>query len=187
MTISINQLKPGVGLRLNDGFFMVTEYQHVKPGKGGAFVKVKLKNVKTEQVLDRTFKPGEKLEEAHLEERKLQNLYRSGDDFHFMDTTTYEETVVSSEIVADAVKFLQDNLEVTGICFKNEVLKIVLPTFIIAEVTQTEPGFKGDTSKAGTKPAAIDTGVQVQVPLFINIGDRIKIDTRSGTYVERMK
>lgn len=166
---------------------MVTEYQHVKPGKGGAFVKVKLRNVKTEQVLDRTFKPGEKLEEAYLEERKLQNLYRSGDAFHFMDTTTYEETVVSLEVIGDAVKFLQDNLEVTGICFKNEVLKIVLPTFIIAEITQTEPGFKGDTTKAGTKPATIDTGTQIQVPLFINIGDRIKIDTRSGAYVERMK
>ena len=166
---------------------MVTEYQHVKPGKGGAFVKVKLRNVKTEQVLDRTFKPGEKLEEAYLEERKLQNLYRSGDDFHFMDTTTYEETVVPLAVIGDTVNFLQDNLEVIGICFKNEVLKIILPTFIIAEITQTEPGFKGDTTKAGTKPAVIDTGTQIQVPLFISIGDRIKIDTRSGTYVERMK
>jgi elongation factor P len=104
-----------------------------------------------------------------------------------MDTTTYEETVVSLGVIGDAVKFLQDNLEVTGICIKNEVLKIILPTFIIAEITQTEPGFKGDTTKAGTKPATIDTGAQIQVPLFINIGDRVKIDTRSGAYVERMK
>jgi len=187
VTISINQIKSGLGLRINGEFFMVTEHRHVKPGKGGAFVRAKLKNIRTDQVLDKTFKPAEKLEEVLLEERKFQNLYRSGDAFHFMDTVSFEESMVPLDIIGDTVRFLQDNLEVTAICYNNQVLKIVLPTFITAEITQTEPGFKGDTSKAGTKPATIDAGTQIQVPLFINIGDRVKIDTRSGTYVERMK
>lgn len=187
MTISINQISSGTGLRINGEIFLVTDYSHVKPGKGSAFVRVKLKNIKTQQVLDRTFKTADKLDDVYLEERKLQNLYRSGDDFHFMDNTSYEEKVLSEEILGDAVKFLQDHLEVTGICYGDEVLKIVLPIFIIADIIHTEPGFKGDTSKAGTKPATIDTGVVIQVPLFVNIGDRVKIDTRTGSYVERVK
>ena len=166
---------------------MVTEYSHVKPGKGSAFVRVKLKNIRTDQVLERTYKTAEKLDDVLLEERKLQNLYRSGDSFHFMDCATYEEKVLSKEILGDSIKFLQDHLEVTGICHDNEVLKIVLPIFISAEIIQTEPGFKGDSSRAGTKPATIDTGMTVQVPLFVNIGDRIKIDTRTGFYVERVQ
>ncbi|MCK4881762.1 MAG: elongation factor P [Candidatus Omnitrophica bacterium] len=175
-----------MGLRINGDIFLVTEYSHVKPGKGSAFVRVKLKNVKTQQVLDRTFKTADKLDDVMLEERKLQNLYRSGDGFHFMDATSYEERILSEEVLGDAVKFLQDHLEVTGVCHGDEVLKVVLPTFIIAEVIETEPGFKGDSSRAGTKPSTIDTGVMIQVPLFVNIGDRVKIDTRTGSYVERV-
>ena len=175
-----------MGLRINGDIFLVTEYSHVKPGKGSAFVRVKLKNVKSQQVLNRTFKTADKLDDVILEERKLQNLYRSGDGLHFMDTTSYEERVLSEEVLGDAVKFLQDHLEVTGVCHGDEVLKIVLPTFIIAEVIETEPGFKGDSSRAGTKPSTIDTGVMIQVPLFVNIGDRVKIDTRTGSYVERV-
>jgi len=176
-----------MGLRINGDIFLVTEYNHVKPGKGGAFARVKLKNVKTQQVLKKTFKPVDKLDDISLEERKIQNLYRSGDSFHFMDNTSYEETIISKDLIGDAVRFLQDNLEVTGVYYNNDVLKIILPIFIIAEITQTEPGFKGDSSKAGTKPATIDTGTQIQVPLFINIGDRVKIDTRTGSYVERVQ
>ncbi len=186
MTISINQISSGTGLRINGQIFLVTDYSHVKPGKGSAFVRVKLKNIKTQQVLERTFKTADKLDDVLLEERKLQNLYRSGDGFHFMDTTSYEERVLSEEVLGDCVKFLQDHLEVTGICYGDEVLKIVLPIFIISEITQTEPGFKGDSSRAGTKPATIDTGIMIQVPLFVNIGDRIKVDTRTGSYVERV-
>ncbi len=187
MTISINQITSGIGLRINSGIFLVTDYSHVNPGKGSAFVRVKLKNIKTQQVLDRTFKTADKLDDVTLEERKLQNLYRSGDGFHFMDCTSYEEKVLSEEILGESAKFLQDHLEVTGICYNDEVLKIVLPIFIVAEITQTEPGFKGDSSRAGTKPATIDTGMAVQVPLFVNIGDRVKIDTRTGSYVERVQ
>jgi len=187
VTISINQIASGVGLRINNDIFVVTDYSHVKPGKGSAFVRVKLKNIKTQQVLERTFKTADKLDNVLLEERKLQNLYRSGNFFHFMDNTTYEEKIISLDIIGDAIKFLQDNLEVTGICHDNEVLKVDLPTFIIADIIQTEPGFKGDSSKAGTKPATIDTGTVIQVPLFINIGDKVKIDTRTGSYVERVQ
>lgn len=175
-----------MGLRINGEIFLVTDYSHVKPGKGSAFVRVKLKNIKTDQVLERTFKTADKLDDVLLEEKKLQNLYRSGDHFHFMDCTTYEEKIVSQDVIGDALTFLQDHLEVTGICHDDEVLKIVLPTFIIAKITQTEPGFKGDSSRAGTKPATIDTGVMIQVPLFVNIGDHVKIDTRTGSYVERV-
>jgi elongation factor P len=187
VTISINQISSGTGLRINGDIFLVTDYSHVKPGKGSAFVRVKLKNVKTHQVLDRTFKTAEKLDDVLLEERKMQNLYRNGDDFHFMDCTSYEEKIISEDILGDSVKFLQDHLEVTGVCYGDEVLKIALPTFIVAEIIQTEPGFKGDSSRAGTKPSTIDTGMTIQVPLFVNIGDRVKIDTRTGSYVERVK
>jgi len=187
VTISINQLTSGMGLIVNDSIYVVVEYSHVKPGKGTAFVRVKLKNLKTDQVLERTYKTADKLEDVQLEERKLQNLYRSGDSFHFMDNTNYEEVVVDKETVGDAIKFLQDNLEVIGIFSNKKMQKMLLPMFIEAEIVQTEPGFKGDSSRAGTKPATIDTGTMIQVPLFIEVGDFIKIDTRTGSYVERIK
>ncbi len=187
MGISINQIKSGIGLIIDGNIFIVIDSQHVKPGKGGAFAKVKLKNVRTQQTLDRTIKPADKVEEADLEERKLQNLYESGDNYHFMDNTTFEEVVVSKDLLGDSVNFLQDNVEVSGMFYQDELLKVDLPIFIISEITHTEPGFRGDTSKAGNKPATIDTGATIQVPLFIDIGDKVKIDTRTGTYVERVK
>jgi len=187
VTISINQLSSGTALKINNDILIVTSHNHVKPGKGGAFVRAKLKNIKTNQVIEKTFKPADKLEEVNLEERKLQNLYRSGDEFHFMDLTSYEEVIIDKSIIGDDIKFLQENLEIIGVILNEKVLKINMPTFIIAEIIQTEPGFKGDSSKAGNKPATIDTEVTIQVPLFINIGDHIKIDTRSGEYVERVK
>ena len=188
MTISINQITSGTALQINDDIFLVTEYNHVKPGKGSAFVRVKLKNIKTDQVIEKTFKTADKLQDIPLEERKIQNLYRTGDDIHFMDLTQYEEIIVPVEAVGDDnMKFLQENLEVIGVFHDTKILKIILPTFIIATITHTEPGFKGDSSRAGTKPATIDTGTVMQVPLFIEIDDQIKIDTRTGLYVERVK
>lgn len=187
MAISINEISSGIGLRVNNDIFLVGEYQHVKPGKGSAFVRVKMKSVKTGQVLERTFKTSERLEDVPLEERKLQFLYRSGDIFHMMDVRSFDQIEVSENIVGDAVKFLQENLEVIGICHGKDILKIELPTFIIAEITHTEPGLKGDSSRAGTKPATIDTGAIVQVPLFIDLGAKVRIDTRTGAYVERVK
>ncbi len=187
MTISINQISARIGLRINSDIFMVVDYNHVKPGKGTAFVRVKLKNIRTQQVLEKTFKTADKLDDVPLEEKKLQNLYKSGDSFHFMDYTTYEEKIVPESVIGDDVKFLQDNLEVTGLCLDEEVLRIILPNFINAEIVQTEPGLRGDSSKSGSKPATIDAGATIQVPLFVNIGDFVKVDTRTGTYVERVK
>ncbi|VAX37771.1 Translation elongation factor P [hydrothermal vent metagenome] len=176
-----------MGLRINGDIFIISEYSHVKPGKGSAFVRIKLKNIKTKQVLERTFKTADKLDDVPLEERKLQNLYKSGDSFHFMDYSTYEEMIVPESVIGDDVKFLQDDLEVTGTIYNDDVLRIILPFFIKAEIVQTDPGLKGDSSKAGYKPATIDAGATIQVPLFVNIGDFVKVDTRTGTYVERVK
>jgi elongation factor P len=187
VAISISDITTGTGINLNGDLFIVLETKHVKPGKGGAFLRTKLRNVRTKQGLDRTFRPGDKIEEVHLEEKKLQNLYQSGSVYHFMDMTSFEELTVPADIIGDQVKFLQDNIEVVALCLRNEVLSITLPTFIQSDVTHTEPGFKGDTATGGSKPATIDTGASVQVPLFINIGEKIKIDTRTGTYVERVK
>lgn len=187
MTISINEISSETGIRIDNDIYAVLEYHHVKPGKGSAFVRVKIKNIKTGQVLERTFRSSERIDDVPLEEKRLQNLYQTGDSVHFLDHTTYEEVVVPKDVIGDDVRFLQENLEVRGICHHNQILRIALPTFIIAEITHTEPGFKGDSTRAGTKPATIDTGATIQVPLFINAGDRIKIDTRTGTYVERVQ
>ena len=187
MAISINQIESGIGLLINGEIWIVNEYNHVKPGKGSAFVRVRIRNLKTDNVLERTFRSAESLDEVIIEERRLQNLYESGDFYHFMDQTSYEEIVVPKSLIGDQIKFLQDNLEVTGLFYKNEIQRITLPTFIIAEIKETEPGYRGDTTKSGTKPAQIDTGAAVQVPLFIGVGEFIKVDTRTGDYVERVK
>lgn len=186
MALSINQLKGGLTILLDNDVYMVTEYQHVKPGKGAAFVRTKLKNLKTENVLERTFKTDDKIEEAYVEERKAAFQYRSGNIFHFMDQESFEEISVSQDQLKDAVKFLKDNLEVSLFFFRDKFIKASLPNFIEFEIKETEPGIKGDTAKSGTKPAKIETGAIVQVPLFINVGDWIKLDTRSGSYVERI-
>lgn len=186
MAISINEISSEVGIRIDNDIYGVVEYNHVKPGKGSAFVRVKLRNIKSGQVIERTFRSSERIEDVSLEEKRLQNLYQSGDFYHFLDTNTYEEVLVPKALISEGdARFLQENLEVRGVCHHNDILKIVLPTFIIAEVTHSDPGIKGDSTRSGTKPATIDTGATIPVPLFINAGDRIKIDTRSGTYVER--
>ncbi|MBF0478750.1 MAG: elongation factor P [Candidatus Omnitrophica bacterium] len=187
MAISINEISSGIGLMVDGNIFVVEDYSHVKPGKGSAFVRVRMRNMKTQQVLERTFKTSERLEDLPLEERKLQSLYRSGDDYHFMDLTSYEEKIVPVSMMGDGVRFLQENLEVVGTVYNENILKVHLPTFIITEIVQSDPGLKGDSSKSSTKAATIDTGATVQVPLFINVGDKIKVDTRSGTYIERVK
>lgn len=187
MTIGINQLARGMALKFGEDVYIVAAYNHVKPGKGSAFARVTLKNARSQQTLERTFKTADKLEDVPLEERKLQCLYQTGDSVHFMDLTTFEESVIPKSLIGDDIKFLQEQLEVVGLSQDNQILKIQLPTFITAEIIHTEPGFKGDSSRAGNKPATIDTGATVQVPLFIDIGEKVKIDTRSGEYVERIK
>ncbi|MCX5697662.1 MAG: elongation factor P [Candidatus Omnitrophica bacterium] len=185
MALSINEIKSGLTILLDDQVWVVLEAQHIKPGKGAAFTRAKMRNMKTSNVQDRTFRGDEKIEEAFVDERKLQYQYTSGDICHFMDQETYEDLGIPRESVGDGVKFLKDNLEVTAYSYKDDILSVNLPNFVIFEVVQTEPGIRGDTAKSGTKPAEVETRAVVQVPLFINVGDHIKVDTRTGGYVER--
>ncbi|MEW5895267.1 MAG: elongation factor P [Candidatus Omnitrophota bacterium] len=187
MTIGINQLVSGMGLNIDGEIYLVMEYQHVKPGKGSAFCRVKLKNIKTDAVLERTFRTADKLEDIPLEEHEMEFLYSAGNIYHFMNHETYEEVEVSLERLGGSEKFLLENLAVTGFMYENKALRVVLPNFIEAEIVEAEPGIKGDSSRAGTKAAKIQTGAVIQVPLFISQGDWIKIDTRSGQYVERIQ
>ena len=186
MALSINEVKSGLTVLVDDIVWLVVETQHVKPGKGAAFVRAKLRNLKQGTIQEKTFRGDEKVEEAYVEERKLQYQYNTGDMFHFMDQDTYEDIAISAENVGDSAKFLKDNLDVSAYFFKHDILNISLPFFIEFEIKHTEPGIKGDTAKSGTKPAEIETGAAVQVPLFINTGDRIKVDTRTGQYIERV-
>jgi elongation factor P len=184
--ISINQIKSGLTIELNGEVYVIQEYQHVKPGKGAAFVRVKVRNLATDAVFDKTFKSDDKLTEAYVDERKLIYQYRTSDTFHFMDRDNYEEVIMHKEKIEHEIPYLKDNLEVSASFYKHRLLRLNLPTFIEFEVVETEPGIKGDTVKSGTKPAKLETGLVVQVPLFINTSDKLKIDTRTGTYVERV-
>ncbi len=186
MAISINEVKGGLTILVDGEVYQIIEFQHVKPGKGAAFVRVKLRNLKTTNVLEKTFRGDEKIEEAYIEERKLQFLYSSGEMYHFMAQDNYEEVAISKESMGDKIKYLKDNLDVTSYSYKDHILSITLPNFIEVKITHTEPGIKGDTAKSGTKPAEIETGANIQVPLFVDVGDRIKVDTRTGNYVERV-
>lgn len=186
MAVSINEIKSGLTLLVDGEVYQVIEFQHVKPGKGTAFVRVKLRNLKNSNVQEKTFRGDEKIEEAFIEEKQMQYLYKSGDLYHFMDQNNFEEITLPKVAIGDKAKFLKDNLEVQAYFYKDQIMNVSLPNFIQVNVTHTEPGIKGDTAKSGTKPAEIETGAVMQVPLFINIGDRIKVDTRSGTYIERV-
>ena len=186
MALSINQFKVGVTLLLDGEVFQVVEAEHVKPAKGSAFVRAKLKNLRTGNLLERTFIGQDTAEEAFVEQRKLQYLYSSGEILHFMDQENYDQLPLSKEALGEDVRFLKDNLEVTGFFYRDRILNIVLPNFIEFIITETEPGIKGNTAKGSNKPAKIETGATAMVPLFINVGDRIKVDTRTGEYVERI-
>ena len=185
MALSINQFKVGVTILLDREVYQIVETEHVKPAKGSAFVRAKLKNLRTGNLLDRTFRGQDTAEEAFVEQRKLQYLYSQTDMYHFMDQENYDQLVISADVLGDGIKFLKDNLEVLGYFYKDKILNVVIPNFIELVVTETEPGIKGDTAKGGNKPAKVETGATILVPLFINIGDKLKVDTRTGTYVER--
>jgi len=188
MAIGINEIESGIGLVIDGVTYKVIEYHHVKPGKGSAFVRVKIQNLKTDAVLERTFRSAETLEDVFLEERHLEFLYSAGDDFHFMDHTTYEETIVPRSELGNSPDFLLDNLDCSGIYIKDKLVKVLLPNFIVAEIIEAEPGIRGDSTRAGNKPAKIQTGATIQVPLFINPGDWVKLDTRvGGQYIERVQ
>ncbi len=185
MALSINQFKVGVTILQDQDVYQIVDTEHVKPAKGSAFVRTKLKNLRTGTLLDRTFRGQDGAEEAFVEQRKLQYLYSSADVFHFMDQENYDQLAVAKDVLKDNARFLKDNLEVLGFFYKNQILNIVMPNFIEVLVAETEPGVRGDTAKSGNKPAKVETGAIVQVPLFISVGDKIKVDTRSGGYVER--
>jgi elongation factor P len=173
---------------LQDGVpFSVVEYQFVKPGKGQAFIRTRIRNMMTGAVIDRTFKSGEKLEKADTDHRTMQYLYPEGDSRVFMDTSNYEQIAISNEQLGENVFYLLDNTEVDIVFFNGRAIDIEPPTFVVLQVANTEPGFKGDTSSNTTKPATLQTGLEVAVPLFVDIGDKLKIDTRTGEYVERVK
>jgi elongation factor P len=185
VALSINEIKGGLTILVDDEVYLVVETQHVKPGKGAAFVRVKIRNLKNNNIQEKTFRGDEKIEEAFVDERKLQYQYASGGMYHFMDQENFEEVAISEDVLGDKKRFLKDNLDVSGYFFKGDTLNVSLPNFIQFKIVHTEPGIKGDTAKSGTKPAGIETGATVQVPLFINVGDTIKVDTRTGDYVER--
>ncbi|NPV42467.1 MAG: elongation factor P [Firmicutes bacterium] len=184
--ISTNDFKTGVTIELDGEVYVVVDFQHVKPGKGAAFVRSKLKNVKTGGVIEKTFRAGEKIPRAHVDRKDMQYLYNSGDLYYFMDMETYEQIPLQEEQLGDSIKFLKENMQVTVMFFDGVSIGVELPTFVELEVTETEPGFKGDTATGGSKPAKLETGAVIQVPLFIEIGDVVKVDTRTGEYISRV-
>ena len=184
--ISAGDFRNGITLEMDGNIYQIIEFQHVKPGKGAAFVRTKLKNIINGGVVEKSFRPTEKFPTARIDRVDMQYLYSDGDLFYFMNNETYDQIALNGETVGDALKFVKDN-EMVKICSHNgNVFAIEPPLFVEPEVTETEPGLKGDTATGATKPAIVETGAQVMVPLFVEIGDRLKIDTRSGEYLSRV-
>ncbi|MGO1059096.1 elongation factor P [Planococcus sp. FY231025] len=183
--ISVNDFKTGVTIEVDNAIWRVMEFQHVKPGKGAAFVRTKLRNLRTGSVTEKTFRAGEKVAKAQIDNRKMQYLYASGDVHAFMDTETYDQIELPEKSIEYELKFLQENMEVQVIQFQGEVLGVELPNSVVLEVAETDPGIKGDTASGGTKPAKLTTGLVIQVPFFINEGDKLIINTTDSSYVSR--
>ncbi|MBD0334838.1 MAG: elongation factor P [Cyanobacteria bacterium Co-bin13] len=183
--ISSNDFRPGVSIELDGSVWRVVEFLHVKPGKGAAFVRTKLKNAQTGNVVERTFRAGETVPQANLEKLTMQHTYREGDDYVFMDMDSYEEMRLKAAQIGDRVKYLKEEMGVNVVRWQDQIIEVEMPNSVVLEVTQTDPGVKGDTATGGTKPAIVETGAQVMVPLFISIGERIKIDTRNDSYLGR--
>jgi elongation factor P len=183
--ISVNDFKTGLTIEVDNDIWQVIEFQHVKPGKGAAFVRSKLRSLRSGNIQEKTFRAGEKVEKAHIDNRKMQYLYASGETHTFMDMESYEQLELSQKQIEDELKFLKENMEVNVISFGGEILGITLPNNVELEVIETEPGIKGDTASGGSKPAIMETGLTVQVPFFINQGDRLIISTSDGKYVSR--
>jgi elongation factor P len=184
---STAEFKKGLKIELDGVPYTIVDFQHVKPGKGGAFVRTKMKSLLTGRVLDQTFRSGEKVKRPDLMEREMQFLYREGGDFHMMDNENYEQIMLTEDQVGEVSQYLADNMAVKVLFFNQQPVGVEVPLFVELEVAQTDPGVKGDTAAGGTKPATLESGVTIQVPLFINEGDRVKLDTRTGAYIERVK
>ena len=184
--ISAGDFRNGIALEIEGNVFQIMEFQHVKPGKGAAFVRTKIKNVMSGGVVERTFRPTEKFPAARIDRVDMQYLYSDGDLFHFMDVNTYEQVALNPDSIGDALKFVKEN-EMCKVCsYNGNVFSVEPPLFVELEITDTEPGFKGDTAQGATKPAVVETGATVYVPLFVDQGDKIKIDTRTGEYLSRV-
>ncbi len=183
--ISAGEFRNGVTMEYEGEIYVILEFQHVKPGKGAAFVRTKIKNLKTGAVVEKTFRPTEKMPRAHIDRLDMQYLYTDGDLFHFMNVETFDQIAVNSNDVGDALKFVKENEMVKILSYEGQVFGIEPPLFVELEITETEPGFAGNTAQGATKPAVVETGATVQVPLFINQGEVIKIDTRTGEYLGR--
>ncbi|KAF3888740.1 MULTISPECIES: elongation factor P [Nostocales] len=183
--ISSNDFRPGVSIVLDGSVWRVVEFLHVKPGKGSAFVRTKLKNAQNGNVVERTFRAGETVPQANLEKSTMQHTYKEGEDYVFMDMETYEEGRLSAAQIGERVKYLKEGMEVNVVRWDDQVLEVELPNSVVLEVVQTDPGVKGDTATGGSKPATVETGAMIMVPLFISQGERIRIDTRNDTYLGR--
>jgi elongation factor P len=183
--ISSNDFRPGVTIELDGSVWRVVEFLHVKPGKGAAFVRTKLKNAQTGSVLERTFRAGETVPQAVLEKSTMQHTYKEGDNYIFMDMESYEEATLTPQQIGDRVKYLKEGMEVSVVRWGAQVLEVELPNTVVMEIIETDPGVRGDTATGGTKPAKVETGATVMVPLFVNVGEKIKIDTRDDSYLGR--
>ena len=183
--ISTNDFKTGMTIEMDGEIYSVLEFQHVKPGKGAAFVRSKLKNLRSGSTVDHTFRAGEKVARAHLERKEMEYLYRDDDSFYMMDAVTYEQLALPAETLGEGRKYLKENDRLTVVMLGEEVVGVDVPITVVLEVADVEPGIKGDTASGATKPATMETGLVVQVPLFVNSGDKLKIDTRTGSYLER--
>ena len=184
--ISTAEFRNGEAIVIDGQLWIIVEYQHVKPGKGGAFVRTKLRRLRDDSVIERTFRAGEKFQEAYIEKRSLQYLYRTADAFHLMDTKSYEEVRVPATVIGQAAGFLKENMELEGQFHDSQLIGIQPPMFVDVRIASTEPGVRGDTSKGGMKPAKLETGATIQVPLFVDTGDLIRVDTRTSSYVSRV-
>jgi elongation factor P len=180
-----SDFRNGLKIEFEGEPYVIVYFQHVKPGKGGAFVRTKMKNLKTGAVLEHTFRSGDKVNKPDLEEREMQFMYKTGNQYHFMDTGSYEQIYLDEDHVGDYGNYLIENLSVKILFYRGEPIGIDLPIFIVLRIVESEPGVRGDTVSGGSKPAKLESGAVVQVPLFLNVGDKIKVDTRTGTYIER--
>jgi elongation factor P len=185
--VSTTEFRNGLKIEINGEPYVIVEFQHVKPGKGGAFVRTKFKSLKTGNVTDKTFRAGEKVDVPDLEEKTMQYLYGADKNYVFMDTTSYEQVSLDKKQLGDSVNYLKENMEIKVLYHKGEPINIEVPMFVELKIARTDPGVRGDTASGGSKPATLETGAVVKVPLYMNEGDVIKIDTRTGTFIERVK
>ena len=187
MPVSTTEFRNGLKIEIDGEPYIIVEFQHVKPGKGGAFVRTKMKSLKSGNVIDRTFRAGEKVDVPELEEKTMQYLYAADKDRVLMDTSSYEQISMSEKQLGDSVNYLKENMEIKVLYFKGQPINIDIPMFVELKIARTDPGVRGDTASGGSKPATLETGAVIKVPFYLNEGDVVKVDTRSGIFIERVK